>query len=340
MQVTGVETNGDGVDGRQLDIEFAPNVAIVKREEGISGGGVYIASTTMTEGLSKCLSEGNAAETNHIKSFTPIGITMGDDRAVNAGGSDGSPGGKFHWLFLAEGDDLAVGTYVGTGNDDEEITQESFTPDVAIVWTEEAQVPVFRVSIDTGDLTRYFEGGHGTSTNRIKALIPGGMRLGNHAEVNGSGITYHYVMWKNVPGIAQVFKYTGNATDNRGINGAGFQPDHAITRSNGTPNAHWKPVTIGASVDASLSFSTGGFIDDAIQELTADGMEIGTNSAVNTNTAVYAGFWLKHVLTTSVPRDVNQFSRLGLYGGPSQLYGSFTGKSLAKRSKSQVIIIG
>ena len=60
---------------------------------------------------------------------------------------------------------------------------------------------------------------------RIQSLDPSGFTVGTIAQVNGGGITYHWVAWKAAPGEMTVGTYTGNGAGSQSITGLGFSPD-------------------------------------------------------------------------------------------------------------------
>ncbi|MFQ5552085.1 MAG: LamG domain-containing protein, partial [Gemmatimonadales bacterium] len=80
--------------------------------------------------------------------------------------------------------------------------------------------------------------------------------------------------------------YTGNGVDNRGITGAGFQPDVVIVKQYPNRNAHIRTSTMTG--DTSKRFVGNlGMQANEIQSLDADGFTIGNDVFVNENGTPY-----------------------------------------------------
>ncbi|MDX6582240.1 MAG: hypothetical protein QOI10_1424 [Solirubrobacterales bacterium] len=80
--------------------------------------------------------------------------------------------------------------------------------------------------------------------------------------------------------------YTGNGIDSRNITGLAFQPDLVIVKSAGATAATARTRTMTGDVSKSLAGATA-LSSNMIQSLLADGFQVGTNAAVNTNGTVY-----------------------------------------------------
>ena len=87
--------------------------------------------------------------------------------------------------------------------------------------------------------------------------------------------------------------YTGNGVDNRSITGIGFQPDVVIVkRMDGADGAFFRSASMASGKSITLR-SDSGVVDNVIQALNSDGFEVGTDNAVNLNTATYTYIALK-----------------------------------------------
>ena len=98
-------------------------------------------------------------------------------------------------------------------------------------------------------------------------------------------------VWANPPQIA-TGTYTGNGADNRSITGIGFQPDIVFIWG----HADDISSEIGADVDNGYSKFVGTAVNykqNAIQDMEADGFQLGTETSVNRDTTVYTYLAIK-----------------------------------------------
>lgn len=145
--------------------------------------------------------------------------------------------------------------------------------------------PMQRSSATSGT-TSYFFNGNQQGAHGITALNQDGFEVGGNANVNRNGTQYHYLAWKNTAGSIKVGSYLGNSTggnpvDNRNITGIGFQPDWVLVRKDAGSAS--RPLHRSAAVvgDAALEFVGNDPLGDSIQELNADGFQVGTDTLVN-----------------------------------------------------------
>jgi hypothetical protein len=279
MRVATNTYNGNGLNNRPINVGFQPDVVIVK---GNNAQNAVLRSSTMAGDATKPMAGATGLTANLIKSLTATGFTLGTDPRVNAGGV------RYDWIaFKTYANQMTVGTYAGNGAS--QSINTSFSPDYAITMRATASAPIQR-SGSMGTSHRFDT--PVAAANGITSLNTTGFSVGGSAEANASGSTYHYVAWNAVHGLMNEGSYSGDGFDNRSITGATFQPDYAMVRAS-TDGANCdrqvhRPATLTAG--SSLYFANVANLANAIQNLEADGFQVGTNCRVNTNGATY--YWM------------------------------------------------
>lgn len=91
----------------------------------------------------------------------------------------------------------------------------------------------------------------------------------------------------------KVTSHTGNATDDTTLAGVGFRPMLAICKGANSSSGVWKTNLMILRDIANLLTSTASSQSDRIQELLNDGMQIGANAAVNTNSTKYYDLYIR-----------------------------------------------
>ena len=287
---------GDGVDDRAIYVGFQPDVVIVDREDLTTpnpNDEAVIRTSTMLGDLSKDMDAnagGNALGANRVQSLDPLGFTIGTDNNVNQNGI------VYHWVaFKAAPGQLKLGTYGGTGVA-QNITGVGFGPAYLLVISAGAHNVAQKSAYMPANFSQDFIAlGY---TNAILDVQTDGFRVGTNAIANNSGTNYHYVAWAPVPGRVAVGTYTGGApADNRNITGTGFFPEWALlsraTNAAGSqshPPVH-KPASTGVATDWALLFD-GTFVEaNNIQNLQADGFQVGGHARVNSAGAPNTYYW-------------------------------------------------
>ena len=230
----------------------------------------------------KVLNSALALQPNMVQSLDVNGFTLGTSANVNAAGQ------TYYWTALKAGAELKLGSYVGNGVDNRSITGVGFQP-VWVLTMGDGNDSWFRPATLAGDAS-YRIVGTGSLTNRIQALEPDGFQVGSNLDVNGSGITYHYVAWNTSANVTQS-SYTGNSADSRSITGVGFQPLMAWVKRNASDQGTWRPSSV--SGDLSLLWDGIAAASDHVQALEADGFQVGTNARVNLSANIYHYLALK-----------------------------------------------
>ncbi len=273
---------GNDTDNRAITgLGFRPAVVIIKNEDNENA---IIRSATMSGGVSKSLSEISLPFFDRIQSLDADGFTIGTSDDVN------KLGVSYDFIaFAAAPGELAVGTYLGDGLDGHDVNGVGFQPAYLIVWPEAPSRPWQRTSAMSGDASTTFIDDP-IVANRIQNLTADGFLLGSDFDVNMPGQIYHYVAWKAVAGATSVGSYAGDGTDDRDVTGLGYRPDWLVVKASGRHAVH-RPVSAGPG-DLTLPFRKENAFAHGIQQLLADGFQVGRDNRVNEEgtTYYYAGF--------------------------------------------------
>lgn len=289
-QVISGSYTGTGTDNRAITgVGFAPDLVIVKGDTAQTG---VFRTSTMIGGAAKPATGATGLTANLIQSLTSDGFTIGTDARVNASGV------VYQWVaFSAGAGEMVVSAYTGNGSDNRSITGFGFQPEYVIVMPAGATEAVHRSSTMTGDISFEFDIS-ASATNQIQALQADGFQVGTDGRVNTSGTVYHYVAWNEIAGKMDVGSYAGDATDNRGITGVGFQPEYVIVRPSSANSTVQHSSAMGASTDRSQRFWASAGLTNSIQALEADGFEVGTDATVNGSGNTYHWMaWKRPTLT-------------------------------------------
>ncbi len=279
MQVAVGTYTGDGNDSRGITgVGFQPDLVIVKCTNA-SRHPVW-RSSAMAGDSSAYLASATANVSDRIESLDGDGFTVGTANEVNADGS------TYHWwAFRDDGQgDFAVGSYIGNSTDDRSITGVGFQPDVVVVKGDRTAAAWWRPSSLAGDLSLSFAA-QGAYANLIQALEADGFQVGTQVEVNYSGTSYYWFAFKAVAGICQLGSYTGDSSDNRSLEGLGFQPDLVWLKRQDAGNSRARPRTLAG--DSTTYLLAGTTSANVIQALESDGFQVGSDPDANNNAKTY-----------------------------------------------------
>jgi len=190
---------GDGAEQRSVDgVGFKPALVFLKWD-GLRSA--VWRSTTQPEGLSSFF-HGETDKPGFIRSFGPDGFQIGADPFVNYFDASRQEGGVYHYVaFRDVPGRLQIGTYIGDGGDDRDVTGIGFQPDYVWIKRSSAEsssaesAAVHRASSLAGDATLRF-GNQANGSDEIQALLPDGLQVGADPAVNFDGDTYYYVAFK------------------------------------------------------------------------------------------------------------------------------------------------
>ena len=270
--VTSGSYAGNGSASRAITgLGFRPDVVIIKGDSS----SVRAVIRTATMAASKEMTDSAAATTGYVLSLDTDGFTVGSSSRVNQVGI------TYYWIaFQTTAGESRAGNYTGNGNDNRSITGLGFTPSCVMV-IPESVYPVYHRSSPMQE-SYSFDSTSGQS-NHIQGMVTDGFQIGDDWDVNRSGYAYHYVAWKAVAGRMAVGSFVGLENDNRAITGVGFRPAYVVVKADDTWSAAHKPVSTGPSTDTTLLFNLNNNETDNIQELQADGFEVGRQERVNSS---------------------------------------------------------
>lgn len=267
---------GDGKDNRQIKgVGFKPDAVILKSLDNTS---IALLKTSTMGQYTKKWSGYWAI--NAIKSLDGDGFTVSDASEVNLSGI------WYYWqAWKADGSSyIKVGSYEGNGVDGRQYTDVGFQPDlVHICRAASSGVVTSRSSSLSGDKSFQFYNDADVVANRIQDFIANGFELGDDADVNNNGDTYHYVAFKLVTGAFAVGSYAGNGADDRSITGFGFAPTYAIVVCESAADSRraLQASHKWADPDTSWWFYQNSEATNYIQAFEPDGIQVGSDNHVN-----------------------------------------------------------
>jgi hypothetical protein len=271
------------VDNR--DITVTPSFAIVALfVKANAATGLMGFVNGMPVGDAGEWDDSNAWTANCIQSVGTGTFQLGSDAQCNADTV------SFHYMAFGTNaqNDLAVGNYSGNGADNRDIvTSPAFQPGLVWIVNDAAVFTRWRTADLTGDNACGMTGvATCANADTIQALNADGFEVGTSNTVNASGTEYAYFALKAGATRFWTHDYTGNATDNTAITGAGFQPEFTWTKCTATcssPVQYRLPTQTGDNTFPALL----GQQSNRIQQFLSDGFELGSDNTVNQNTITY-----------------------------------------------------
>ena len=262
---------GDGEFFRTISgVGFLPDLVLVKSDGGYPA---VITMSTMESYQGKELSE------NQALSFGDFGGLEEDRFYVRSSDHVNKDGTRYDWLALqAEAGLLVVGVYTGNGADNRGI-ELGFKPDHVMVVPAHDRASVHHTSAMTNDFALPFDNSASVS-NRIQNVLGSGFQVGDDNAINEPGVDYHYLAWREEPGRYAVGTYLGDDTDDRDIGDPAFRPAWVMTKGDsGEEGIHL--MSSLQSRGESLYFVNRDNDVDRIQDLLADGFQVGSDMDVN-----------------------------------------------------------
>ena len=199
---------------------------------------------------------------------------------------------------------IKVGSYTGTGSDNNAITSVGFPPDLVIVKTS-GQHPMIKTKSMYGDLAQYFGTALAGIANTIQELTATGFVVGTDATVNTGATTYYYVAIQMLSGQSymRTGAFYGNGADNYNYTDAGiaFTPDIAYIKANTTQQATLRTASI--TTDNSFHVIATADASNEIQSILANGFQVGSSGRSNSLNQYMHYFVAKHlskVITSGV----------------------------------------
>ena len=267
---------GNGNDARGITgAGFQPDFVMLTNEGNAAG-----VWTHTSLGANKAFYSTGAAIADCIISLDVDGFSVDNHGAANLNERG------YYWLALRDDgtDDIHLTTYTGDGNNNRNLdfNMGDWTPDFALTHGDFAgYYNHWTTSSHGADDSKYLIAS-GNRTDRIQSLIADGIQVGANAWVNASGKTFYCLCLKEVAGYFYISSYTGNApTDDRSISGIGFQPDDIWIGGNEKYPVEKNKALDG--IDSTTYFKPVAAFANAIQDIEADGFQIGNHADVNAN---------------------------------------------------------
>jgi hypothetical protein len=290
---------GDGSDGMQIDVGFQPKFVLVKADHTYTDDGFHNNSNAVlrSDTMSQARNVTNNWQDQGVSELNTTGFKVDFIESASHGMTN-DPGKRYYWWAVG-GNGIGTDTYAGNGEDDRQIADIGFTPEMLLVIRPDGDNVIWRTS-SMGSKDYDFSLSNG-ETDRIKSLDPDGFTLGTDSDVNQSfipPITYHYVAFKQCTNL-HVGAYDGNGVDGRDwpVPAMSFDPDLVQIKADGGPFAVWKTTSVAG--EGSFTYAAGDQEPNQIQSLAAGSgqFEIGSNARVNSGLLSYYFF----ALDTNVP---------------------------------------
>jgi uncharacterized repeat protein (TIGR01451 family) len=265
---TGIYTGNGQASHAITGIGFAPDLLIIK---GGLAEATMVRTATMPDGYAKPLGHNHPLASGTIRTLDADGFTLNADPRVN------QPVTLYYWVaFRAVPGLMEVGSYIGDGTDNRNITGLGFNPSYLIVMAADGEHAMQRFGSQTGDQSLEFTNSD-LKPDRIQSFLPDGFQIGKHNTVNENGKNFHYVAWKGMSDAVASGSYQGNGS-NQDVT-TGFGPAWAIIkRIGGSAGVHRHESVSGNVtfwVDDGSSFSNG------ILMFQPGGFRVGSADPVN-----------------------------------------------------------
>ncbi len=193
---------------------------------------------------------------------------------------------------------IKVGTYLGNGADNTNISGIGFRPQFLLIKSATATNAPFRTNRMLRDATGFISSTNSNLADYIQELLADGFQLGTVGNVNGNGTRYFYLAigGKSAQSYFHTGRYYGDGNDNRNFTGGGvsFTPDMVLIQQVGgaTQAVHRTSAHVG---DVTSSFDTNSNAADRIQSLIANGFQLGTDARVNIANGEYVFVAMKQL---------------------------------------------
>lgn len=183
---------GSSVDNRNIFMrsDFKPDFITIQRDAGGTANQA-IMRTSVFPVDSSVRYGATASEADFIQAFFDDGFQLGTNVRINDTGS------TFNWFGFKKGPNFTVGSYVGNGADNRNISI-GFKPDFIIIKKRTggtAQGAVMKFNRLGGDATLPFLN-TAVFSDGIQDFVIDGIQVGTNDQVNGNTFTYDYAAWK------------------------------------------------------------------------------------------------------------------------------------------------
>ena len=277
---------GNGTSPRALPLTgFSPDLVLVKAATAVAPNW---RSLSMPNNYGQYLAA--TAQDTAGALFTTLdatGFTVGATNNTNA----------VNYYFVAFQETpsvIDVGTYTGSGTDNNDIGGVGFVPDFVFTKQTGAVAALYNVTESYGDSSSYFTD-TANLVNGIQALQTDGFQVGTNATANTAATTYYYAAFggasdtRTTSGTFTMasgsYVGTGGAT---AIGNVGFEPDLVIIKASTTQAGVFRTTMMPSDSTAYLDSATANFAG-GITAMNPDGFTVGTAAQVNSAGVTY--YW-------------------------------------------------
>ncbi len=174
----------------------------------------------------------------------------------------------------------ATGSYVGNGGGSLTVSGVGFQPSFVLVRSHEPLYPtVARTATMQVNTAKNLGDAVALQANLIRSFAEDGFDVGNAPDVNAAGVRYEWLAVQAEPGNVAAGSYSGDGHDNREITGLGFTPGYVVILPAAAHRA-WQRMAY-LTGNASLPFNDSGTAGDRIENLLANGFQVGSDEDVN-----------------------------------------------------------
>ncbi len=277
---------GNGTDNRSFaGLGFTPEVVIILDQTGTQVG--VIRNSAMAGDAAKPMSGSTALAANLVQSLDADGFTLGNDPRTN------KTGDTYQWVAFGANPHLHVGTYTGNGGS-LTITGLSFQPELVFTLAANSGEARWNTSLATIESNTFDSGAPGTLG--IQSFTSDGYTLGGGPSMNSAGVSYTFVAFDQHSAYFNQASYTGDGVDNRNITGVGFESELLLVRQLGGSNTPMLKTGSTGAADVGLRANGSGSQSNTLQNIGADGFQLGNDSKVNGSGQTYG--WMAFNGTT------------------------------------------
>lgn len=177
---------GDGTDDRDISIGGTPRFLFVRRRNSTTR--VVLKMDTMPTDESHGLGAAAVFDTDQVQDIISGGFRVGTNAAVNNNTS------TYDYIALSPPTTgCTMGTYVGNGSDNRNITGIGFSPTWVFIKNNNNQSPVMRGTTNVGDTSNILTNSIANTVNLIQSLGATSFQVGDSSRVNASPNIYYYI---------------------------------------------------------------------------------------------------------------------------------------------------
>lgn len=270
---------GSGSTLSVTGLGFEPQLVIIKADS--TAGSMVWKSSAMPASVTAYTGVATADNNETEIVLDDDGFTVSVAAEVNTANT------RYVYIAFAGSDctsngTMCIGSYTGNSATTQDITT-GFQPDLVFAKRTTALAATFRTSsMSTNHAGLFSATANDTTGIYFQTLNSDGFTVGSTNNTNGG--VYYYAAFKGLTGKLAVGQFTGDGVDNKEITGVGFEPDFVFVKQNSAVVPAFNTTEMWGDYS---SFTTAAApAVNSIQELKADGFQVGNSTSVNANTIV------------------------------------------------------